>query len=80
MGTFHDDKGELHGITVVVETNGRRIYIGRCDEEKPEGAQRLAKVDRGARDGGEEKAEDSVVLALQCPAAADQEHSTEEDR
>lgn len=33
MGTFHSDKGELHGITVVVETNGKRVYVGRCDEE-----------------------------------------------
>ena len=31
MGTFHHDKGELHGITVVVDTNGPKIYIGRCD-------------------------------------------------
>jgi len=33
MGTFHRDKGELHGITVVVETTGPRVYVGRCDEE-----------------------------------------------
>jgi hypothetical protein len=31
MGTFHDDKGELHGITVVVDTHGPTVYIGRCD-------------------------------------------------
>lgn len=31
MGTFHHDKGELHGITVVVDTNSPKIYIGRCD-------------------------------------------------
>lgn len=31
MGTFHHDKGELHGITVVVETHGPRVFIGRCD-------------------------------------------------
>lgn len=37
MGTFHSDKGELHGITVVVETNGPRVYVGRCDEERREG-------------------------------------------
>ncbi|MDH3590545.1 MAG: hypothetical protein OER88_01610 [Planctomycetota bacterium] len=37
MGTFHDDKGELHGMTVVVETNGPRVYIGRCDTQTPEG-------------------------------------------
>lgn len=31
MGTFHQDRGELHGITVVVETKGARVYAGRCD-------------------------------------------------
>lgn len=30
MGTFHDDKGELHGITVVAEA-GDTAYVGRCD-------------------------------------------------
>lgn len=37
MGTFHQDKGELHGITVVVDTDGPRVYVGRCDTETPEG-------------------------------------------
>ena len=32
MGTFHNDKGELHGITVVVDTEGPLVYIGRCHE------------------------------------------------
>ena len=31
MGTFHSDKGELHGITVVVETSGSETWVGRCD-------------------------------------------------
>ncbi len=31
MGTFHSDKGELHGITVVVDTDGDKIWVGRCD-------------------------------------------------
>jgi len=31
MGTFHHDKGELHGITVAVDTRGAEIWIGRCD-------------------------------------------------
>jgi hypothetical protein len=31
MGTFHQDKGELHGITVVVDTSGPTVYVGRCD-------------------------------------------------
>lgn len=31
MGTFHHDKGELHGITVLVTTRGPESWIGRCD-------------------------------------------------
>lgn len=31
MGTFHHDKGELHGITVVVDTTGAEVHVGRCD-------------------------------------------------
>lgn len=32
MGTFHQNKHELHGITVVVDTAGPEIYVGRCDD------------------------------------------------
>lgn len=32
MGTFHQGKHELHGITVVVDTQGPEIYVGRCDD------------------------------------------------
>jgi hypothetical protein len=31
MGTFHHDKGDLHGITVAVDTKGPTLFIGRCD-------------------------------------------------
>lgn len=37
MGTFHQGLGELHGMTVVVDTPGPRVYVGRCWEERPEG-------------------------------------------
>ena len=37
MGTFHHDKGELHGITVVVDTTGDVVYVGRCDTLMPTG-------------------------------------------
>jgi hypothetical protein len=50
MGTFHSDKGELHGITVVVETTGPRVYVGRCDEETPEG---ILLLDADHHDDGE---------------------------
>ena len=32
MGTFHDNLGDLHGITVVVDTTGPQVVIGRCHE------------------------------------------------
>jgi hypothetical protein len=37
MGTFHEGRGELHGITVVVDTAGPEIFVGRCDEVTEEG-------------------------------------------
>jgi len=33
MGTFHKDKSALHGITVVVDTTGPKVYVGRCEDE-----------------------------------------------
>lgn len=30
MGTFHNDKGPLHGITVFAR-EGETVYVGRCD-------------------------------------------------
>lgn len=32
MGTFHQNKSDLHGITVVVDTTGPEIFVGRCDD------------------------------------------------
>ena len=32
MGTFHQGLGDLHGITVYIETTDGTIYIGRCHE------------------------------------------------
>ena len=34
--TFHRDRSELHGITVVVETEAGELWIGRCDDEDGE--------------------------------------------
>ena len=36
MGTFHQGKSELHGITVVVETAAGDLYVGRCEDEDRE--------------------------------------------
>ena len=32
MGTFHDNLGELHGITVAVRLKDGRVVVGRCHE------------------------------------------------
>jgi hypothetical protein len=32
MGTFHQNKHEFHGITVVVDTEGPKVFVGRCDD------------------------------------------------
>jgi hypothetical protein len=34
---FHPGHAELHGVTVVVETNGPRTYVGRFDTEDDQG-------------------------------------------
>ena len=34
MGTFHDDLGEWHGHTIVVETIDGRVVVGRCHEAR----------------------------------------------
>jgi hypothetical protein len=31
VGTFHHDKGALHGITVAVDLKGPKILVGRVD-------------------------------------------------
>jgi hypothetical protein len=38
---FHPGHAELHGITVVVETNGPRTYVGRYDSEDEHGVHML---------------------------------------
>jgi len=57
MGTFHDDKHELHGITVVVDTVGDEIYIGRCDDLDDKGILLLDVDVHKEGDGGRSKEE-----------------------
>jgi hypothetical protein len=38
---FHPGHSELHGITVVVETNGPLTYVGRYDSEDERGVHML---------------------------------------
>lgn len=57
MGTFHQGKSELHGITVAVDTHGPEIFIGRCDDMDDRGIV-LDDVDvHREGDGGRSKAE-----------------------
>jgi hypothetical protein len=37
MTTRHAAKGDLHGITVVVDTSGAELFIGRFFEQRAEG-------------------------------------------
>jgi hypothetical protein len=37
MGTFHRNKCALHGITLVVDTTGPEVFVGRCDDEDERG-------------------------------------------
>ena len=53
---FHPGHAELHGITVVVETNGPVTYVGRYDSEDARGLHMLdvgvhdASADSGSKD------------------------------
>lgn len=52
MGTFHQNKHELHGITVVVETDGDETVVGRCDDMNETQVIMLdADIHRNADDG-----------------------------
>lgn len=59
MGTFHQNKGELHGITVVVETHGPEVFVGRCDTVTPQGVI-LLDADRH-RDGDDGRSNDEYL-------------------
>jgi hypothetical protein len=61
MGTFHNDKGPLHGITVLVRTHGPRVYVGRCDEETEQG---ILLFDADHHDDGEGGKSTSDYLAF----------------
>jgi hypothetical protein len=57
VGTFHQGKSPLHGITVVVDTTGPEVFVGRCDDEDEQTVILLdADVHRDG-DGGRSKSE-----------------------
>jgi len=63
MGTFHQNKHQLHGITVVVATTGgdgaQEVYVGRCDDID---AERVILLDADAhRDGDDGLGNDDWV-------------------
>ena len=50
--TFHQNRHALHGITVVVDTAGDAVYVGRCDDIVEEGVILLqGAVHREGEDG-----------------------------
>jgi hypothetical protein len=57
MGTFHDGKGPLHGITVVVDTPGPCVYVGRCDTQDAESIVLLDADVHTDGEGGRSKSE-----------------------
>lgn len=57
MGTFHDNLGELHGITVAVETVGDEAYVGRCHEANDQHVLLLDVDMHRAGEGGLSKAQ-----------------------
>ncbi|MEM1202820.1 MAG: hypothetical protein AAGN66_06280 [Acidobacteriota bacterium] len=57
MGTFHTGKHELHGITVVVDTKGSEVYVGRCDDMDAEKVILLDADVHTDGDGGRSKAD-----------------------
>ena len=64
MGTFHQGKSELHGITVVVDTDGPEVFVGRCDDEDDRGIF-LDDVDVHCDGEGGRSKEDYVKRAAQ---------------
>lgn len=57
MGTFHQNRSELHGITVVVDTAGPEIFVGRCDDMDEERVILLDVDSHREGDGGHSKQE-----------------------
>ena len=55
---FHPGHSELHGVTVVVETNGPLTYVGRYDSEDERGVHML---DVGVHDGASGDSKDEYV-------------------
>lgn len=57
MGTLHRGMGGLHGITVVVDTTGAEVWIGRCWEVTEAGVTLLDADVHREGEGGRSKEE-----------------------
>lgn len=70
---FHPGHAELHGITVVLETNGSRTYVGRFDSEDTSGVHLL---DVGVYDSllGQGSKEDYIRKSAKFGIRAEQKH------
>lgn len=73
MGTFHHDKGELHGVTVVVDTDGPEVFVGRCHEVTPAGVV-LLDADGHRADAGAASKEEWVRRAARFGVWGRQPH------
>jgi hypothetical protein len=65
---FHPGHHELHGITVVLETNGRETFVGRFDSEDDRG---VLMLDVGVCDGVESTKEEYIRRSLKYGVRAD---------
>ena len=63
----HADRHEFHGITLVVDTDGPEIFIGRCDDIT-ETDVILLDVDEHREEEGAQSKEDFVTRAAQVGA------------
>jgi hypothetical protein len=71
---FHPGHHELHGITVVVETNGPHTYVGRFDHEDQAGVHLL---DVGVHDAsGGSGREEYLARTARFGVRVDRKHLT----
>jgi hypothetical protein len=68
---FHPGHAELHGITVVVETNGPLTYVGRYDSADERG---VLMLDVGVHDAAAGSKEEYVRKSAKFGIRSDHKH------
>jgi hypothetical protein len=68
---FHPGHSDLHGVTVVVETNGPLTYVGRYDSQDDHGVHML---DVGVHDGVGGSKDEYVSKSAKFGIRADHKH------